>query len=211
MGPATDFDPTAGMNPSDPDRAPHESASWRRQLAPGEQLVWQGRPQQGVWLHRADLWAIPFSILWGGFAIYWEWKVLTMDSPGFFVFCGIPFVLMGLYLMVGRFFMDARRRAHTRYALTTERVLIASGAKGERVRSLPLRRLGDIALDEAGDGRGTITLGDAGAAAAALGRGWATAFLPPSWPGAPRPPQLEGIEDADRVFQKIQDAQRRTT
>ena len=52
-------------------------------------------------MHRADLWAIPFSILWGGFAIYWEWKVLTMDSPGFFVFCGIPFVLMSRYLARG--------------------------------------------------------------------------------------------------------------
>ena len=183
-------------------------ASLRRQLAPGEQVLWQGRPRQGLMLHRADLWVVPFSLMWAGFALHWEWTVLHSDAPAFFILWGIPFVLVGLYITVGRFFFDARRRAGTRYALTTERVLLASGKDYRRVQSLPLRALPDIAVDESADGSGTITLGSA---ASGPWGGWGAGLLPPGWPGVPQgAPRLEAVADAQHVFQRIRDAQRRT-
>ena len=179
-----------------------DAFSWQRQLAPGEQVIWQGAPRQGLMLQRSDAWMIPFSLMWGGFALFWEWMAVVSNAPWFFVLWGIPFVAIGLYLIVGRFFMDARRRSRTRYALTTERVLLAAGQR--RIRSLPLRHLPEMALDENGDGSGTITFGSVAGGGAAL-------RVPPGWPGAlGGAARLEALADAGRVFQLIRDAQRRS-
>ena len=103
---------------------------------------------------------IPFSLLWCGFAIFWESSVLNAEkAPTFFAFWGLPFVAMGIYMVIGRFFVEARQRASTFYAVTEERVLIVSGLLSRTVKSLNLRTLSDISLSEKGSGEGTITFG----------------------------------------------------
>ena len=77
-------------------------------LLPGERLLWSGNPGQGVRFTAADLWMIPFGLLWTSFAVFWEGRVLsTPASPWIMKLWGIPFVLIGLYALVGRFFVDA--------------------------------------------------------------------------------------------------------
>ena len=130
------------------------------QLGPREKLLWAGRPPQGVMLRPVDAFLIPFSLLWGGFAVFWEWTVINNNNaPVFFRLWGIPFVLVGLYFVIGRFLVDQKQREKTTYGITNERVLIVSGVFRRAVKSLNLRTLSDVTMTERGDGSGSIAFG----------------------------------------------------
>jgi hypothetical protein len=131
----------------------------QRELGKGERLLWSGRPRQGLMLRPVDAFLIPFSVLWGGFAIFWEISVIVARAPWDFVAWGVPFVLVGLYIIFGRFVLDAWQRARTFYGVTSERVVIVSGLMARQVKSVNLDMLSEVTLTERANGSGTITLG----------------------------------------------------
>ena len=184
-----------------PDTVPEEI---RRELASGEHLQWWGRPRQGLVLRASDALRIPFSLLWCGFAIFWEWNVVTAPHvPPFFMLWGMPFVGVGIYMVAGRFFVDARQRSVTHYALTNERVLIVSGVLARRLKSLTLKNLPAIELALSGtQGMGTISFGSQAPLAFRT-----TGSL--GWMGSERQsPQFELIPEAKAVYASIRAAQR---
>jgi hypothetical protein len=128
-------------------------------LRPGEELLWAGRPKQGIWLRAADAYLIPFSVMWGGFAIFWEVMAVRSRVSAGMAIWGIPFVLIGLYVLFGRFVHAARVRRQVAYGLTAERVIVLGGRRGKKVRSYRLDSLTDLGLHEYADGTGTIDLG----------------------------------------------------
>ncbi len=175
----------------------------QRELNADERLIWCGTPGRGLRLRSSDAFMIPFSLVWGGFAMFWEYSVLfdidpsgrplSSPEPFFMKLWGIPFVVVGLYLIVGRFFGDAFQRARTIYAVTDQRVLILTQAFGKRLRSLPLRTLPEMTLAERSDGSGTITFGASAFGAGAFGtnrRG-------------ERPPAFEFVERIRNVYELI--------
>ena len=95
-------------------------------LRPGEQLRWSGRPGPKARFAKADAFLVPFSLFWAGFVVVWEWLAVTRDSPLLFVLFGIPFVLMGLYLVFGRFIYKNRRKRSTVYGLTDSRAIVST-------------------------------------------------------------------------------------
>jgi hypothetical protein len=109
----------------------------------------------------------------------------------------VPFVLLGLYMIFGRFFYDAYRRARTTYAVTSDRIIIQNGGS---VKSIQIRTLGEVMLRESADGSGTIAFGP-------LPTGMKLA-LPLTRPGTESIPMFEMIPNARQVYDLIREAQR---
>ncbi len=96
-------------------------------LRPGETLLWSGVPDPAVTFAPADRFLIPFSVLWGGFAVFWETTAITDGAGVLFALWGVPFVLLGLYMLVGRFFYKKRRKRRTAYGVTPRRAIVVVG------------------------------------------------------------------------------------
>ena len=135
-------------------------AEFKDDLLDNEKILWSGKPQGGIIFHTYDIFMIPFSLMWGGFAFFWESTVIGSDAPLFFKLWGIPFVLVGLYMIFGRFIFDKKEREGTFYALTDGRVLIKSGVFNRKLTSLNLQKLSELSLTKKEDGRGTIKFGE---------------------------------------------------
>lgn len=131
----------------------------KQYLDSDEKLLWSDIPKQGIILKSSDFFMIPFSLMWGGFAIFWEYTVISSGAPLIFMLWGIPFVFVGIFLIFGRFFYDSELRRTTIYGMTQNRIIIKSGIFKKSIKSLNIRTLTDITLDEKADGTGTIILG----------------------------------------------------
>lgn len=69
-----------------------------------------------------------------------------MGAGFFFALFGVPFVLVGLWLLAGHWFYDAYKRKRARYALTDKRALIARSMFGRRMESYPIDAKSPIEL-----------------------------------------------------------------
>jgi hypothetical protein len=96
-----------------------------------ERIEWNDKPIQGIQFSSQDIFLIPFSILWCGFSIFWESTVIMKEAPLMFKLWGIPFVIVGLYFVFGRFIHDSMKRSDIYYAITNKRVIIKRGNKYE--------------------------------------------------------------------------------
>lgn len=174
-----------------------QSQIFNAQLLPNERILWQGRPRQGVFLRASDAFVIPFSLFWCGFAIFWVAMTVMMGAPIYFSLFGLPFIAAGIYLVIGRFFYEAWQRGKTHYAVTNKRILILSMTSGTNIKSIDLKTLPPISLNETRSGRGTIAFGDP------------VSDLSPAFKKRQviQPPSFDSIENARNVFQIITSAQ----
>ncbi|MDV6330119.1 hypothetical protein [Asticcacaulis sp. 201] len=182
----------------------------RSELGRDEQLLWSGTPAQGVRFRMVDIFLVPFSVMWGGFALFWEATAfyqagvrvsatppyITGSEFSFMTLWGIPFCLIGLYMIFGRFFVDAAARAKTAYAVTDRRIIITCG---NSVQSLTLNNLPQIELKTGANGRGSIIFGQSNLF---MGTGW------PAWGVRGTGPSLmfDGIAKVREVHTLIIDA-----
>lgn len=137
---------------------PAALATVERHLSGDEHIEWVGRPDPTKRLTPADRYLVPFSLLWGGFAIFW--LVGATASGGAFGFFGVPFAAIGLYFIFGRFIYKANRKRRTVYAVTNRRVLeIVDGRKGESVAAVYLRSIPNISTSAVSNGEGSVEFG----------------------------------------------------
>lgn len=178
--------------------------NFQSDLLRDEKVAWAGQPDPRVRFSGGDIFLVPFSILWGGFALFWEAAVLgLLDgqpalNPG--ALFGIPFAVIGQYFIWGRFIYKSYKNRRTFYALTNQRVLILATMRSRRLQTLFLNQLPTINKTVQHDGLGTLEFG-----------------LSPSWAGTyansgmelfagrsgPMAPAFYDIPDVEGVYQLV--------
>lgn len=121
-----------------------------------EFILWKGKPEKGNLLSKNDVFFIPFSIFWCGFAIFWIIGAASTGTPFFWMF-GIPFVFVGLYMVFGRFIHIAYTRNHTYYVITNKKIIRKIGGK---IDILDGQNLPSMNVDIRNGGNGNINFGN---------------------------------------------------
>jgi hypothetical protein len=170
------------------------------ELLAGESLLWAGQPQKKVLFHKQDWSMIPFSLMFGGFAIFWEWGVMGgLDKsgghpPDFMILFGIPFVLIGQFMIWGRFFYIAWRKGRTYYGATNKRVIVLNAGSTRRITDRYFANIDSVSLSVRTDGIGTIEFSPA------------AIYNPSFWPTGRRRSNQMDIDLSQPVFYDIEDA-----
>lgn len=131
----------------------------RRELGPGEKVVWQGRPQLG----RLMIWSLPMALVgipFSAFAVFWTVgasQAVGAPGAGFFWLFGIPFLLVGAGLVLSPL-GAAWKGTKTRYALTDRRAIVCEPqfGFGIQTRSYAADALTRIIRNQRGDGSGDL-------------------------------------------------------
>ena len=170
----------------------------RPEIGKNEKLLWTGKPRTGIVFRFADVFLIPFSMLWFGFALFWEYMALKGGISIMSLF-GLPFIVIGSYVFAGRFFADSLSRKNTIYGVTDTRVIIRSGIFQKSTQSLNIRAMSDLIIKEKKDGTGTILFGPADALYRQFNgmRTWRQT----------QPSSLEMIEEVRKVYNIIVEQQ----
>jgi hypothetical protein len=187
---------------------PRASMKLQSELLPDENILWSGTPNMSVIFHSEDWYLLPFSLLWGGFAIFWEAEVagLTGGKVGsghpwaFGTLFGLVFVVIGQYLIWGRFVMDAWLKHRTYYAVTDRRVLFLQEGFKRQSRVVYLDSLSEIQHE--GSSYGRIWLGPRVSMFGGRGQqrqGWSSVDIGGSVP------ILVDIDNVDSVYRLLID------
>src|SRR5947208_5241138 len=182
-------------------------AAIQPELLSGESILWAGQPNHRVVFHKEDVFLIPFSLLWGGFAIFWEagvsgfWGNDARSRPWTFgMIWGVPFGLIGQYFIWGRFFYAAWKKKRTHYAVTNRRVIVVQKGRTRQMASAYIDTLPTLIKEGAPNGIGTLRFTQPDSVWV-RGRGWGT------WDAmnVGNTSTFVDIEDADFVYRLISD------
>ena len=133
-----------------------------RELAEGEQVVWESMKLARIEPKGFAIYL--FAIPWTAFALFWMGMAglftLGVDSDPFawvFPLFGLPFVLIGLGMMMAPF-LSFFQRGRVLFAVTNRRVLKLSLGGELTVVSVPASKITESVRRESADGTGTIDL-----------------------------------------------------
>lgn len=132
-----------------------QSDSLDARLAPGEVVLWRGKPERQAFVFRT--WPLSiFGAVLVAAVIAFEWIVLAPDAPGWLSVVGVPFGVAALYMAVGHFFVTAREWEHTEYVVTERQVLIRHGIFRPTIAMFSLLGLPHTTVEMHGEQTGNV-------------------------------------------------------
>jgi hypothetical protein len=181
------------------------------ELMSGESILWAGQPQCSVIFHKEDSFLIPFSLLWGGFAIFWEasvaglWSNHSNSPASLFILWGIPFVVIGQYLIWGRFVYAGWLKRRTYYAVTNRRVLVIQNGWKRQIAAAYIDSLPSLIKAGGSSGIGILRFGPS-QSMWFNNRGWGV------WNAlsVADQPTFVDINDVDTVYRLVSDLRERS-
>jgi hypothetical protein len=181
------------------------------ELMSGESILWAGQPRGSVIFHKEDSFLIPFSLFWGGFAIFWEASVLRLSwnhsngPASLFILWGIPFVVVGQYLIWGRFVYAGWLKRRTYYAVTNRRVLVIQNGWKRQIAAAYIDSLPSLIKEGGSNGIGILRFGPS-QSMWLNNRGWR------GWNAlsVADQPVFVDIDDVDGVYRLVSDLRERS-
>lgn len=143
------------------DYSPYDEYEIRQELDEDETTVWSGQPNPNVLFSKADIFLVPFTLVWAGMAFFFTIKALTIGQLGIFLIMPLFFCIVGVYVTVGRFAVKRRRKQKTIYALTDKRVIEIVLGRNRKVKTVHYSQIAGLNSTIRGNGRGTISFGNA--------------------------------------------------
>ena len=128
----------------------------RSLLRPAENVLWFGQPENVRLLSKEDFFLIPFSLVWCGFVWFALISCLRSEVPWPVMLFLIPFIIIALYLLPGRFVVLYLQQRNLQYALTSQRLI---QKQGKSIKTVELELLPLMNMDLREDGTGTIFFG----------------------------------------------------
>ena len=130
----------------------------QRQLLAEENVLWQCSPYPGFILSFIEIYNTLFGLVVCGMAVHWNLVMWGGDDSSALKLLGVPFFVSGIYLLIGRFWVEKWHRQRFNYLVTNRRILILKD--GIISKSLDIKRLPKLKLYNQSNGRGTIIFGD---------------------------------------------------
>ena len=96
------------------------------QLAPGERVLWRGKPERNAFVLRTWPLSVFGAMLIVSTAIF-EVVIFTTEAPDSLALWCAPFAVGALYMLAGHFLVTYREWRQTEYLITDSRVLIRHG------------------------------------------------------------------------------------
>ncbi|MGO9341156.1 MAG: hypothetical protein ACLP6E_01355 [Acidimicrobiales bacterium] len=113
-------------------------AASSRWIEPGERILWRGRPDPKVIFASEDSFLLPISVVWTAGVTLILVSGLRSGGPQRYInLIGVPLVVIGIYALIGRFFVKAWTRRRTRYAITDRRAVEVT-KRGLAVKEAPV-------------------------------------------------------------------------
>ncbi len=176
----------------------------KNELLENENVLWQGQ-SNGRLFSAADILLIPFSLMWGGFAIFWEASALSIEAPLLLKLWGIPFVFVGVYMIIGRFFYKNFLNKNTHYYVTNKKVVIIKNTLKMKTNTLYLNTLPEIEKSIRASGSGTIKFGSSGIFSGLYANSGMD-FFAYGYRFKRIPPAFYDIDNAEKVYKLICEA-----
>ncbi len=172
------------------------ASGWDGLLDAGEEILWQGQPRRQIEWRALISPLTGMGLIFTGFSAFWISMAASMtqsaNTPGafrFFPLFGVPFFLMGLWMLGGRVLWPAFAAGGTWYTLTNRKIFVARRFLGMKtLKTWQISDLDRILLREGKPGSVLFRLKGSTAPTTRLG--------------------LYRIDDAPQVYTLLRHAQR---
>jgi hypothetical protein len=139
--------------------SPDTPSTIREVLRDKERILWWAQPQRGVrFTKKRDWYLIPRALTWIVFSSIWVAVAVSTHASPLTIVGGLALVLFGIYTTVGWYARELAARAHTWYAITSERALIITTTRAaRRTESIELAAKTICSIVETSAGHGSIS------------------------------------------------------
>ena len=141
--------------------APSTQTFFQNEMLKDEKILWSGQPKQGFFLTGRDIFASLFGLIFLGLGSLMEYSAIQSFDIFLMIF-SLPFILFGLYMILGSIIYKNYQTKRTYYAVTNQRIIILTNSFNKKVESKVISQIPVLNKTVKTDGSGTIQFDNTG-------------------------------------------------